>query len=106
MDDLISGATTVEEAKELKERAIEIFEDATFTLHKWQSSEPKLEEQPILPVDIEGTFAMQQLGWSKECDEMIVSFPEWKSDPTKRSILHKLASIYDPLGFVSPVTHL
>ena len=119
MDDLISGATTVEEAKELKERAIEIFEDATFTLHKWQSSEPKLEEQPILPVDIEGTFAMQQLGelcaggssllglgWSKECDEMIVSFPEWKSDLTKRSILHKLASIYDPLGFVSPVTHL
>ena len=35
---------------------------------------------------------------------MIVSFPEWKSDPTKRSILRKLASIYDPLGFVSPVT--
>ena len=35
---------------------------------------------------------------------MIVSFPEWKSDPTKRGILHKLASIYDPLGFVSPIT--
>ena len=35
---------------------------------------------------------------------MIVSFPEWKSDPTKRSILCKLASIYDALGFVSPVT--
>ena len=31
VDDLISGGTTVEEAKELKERAIEIFEDATFT---------------------------------------------------------------------------
>ena len=41
--DLISGETIVEEAKELKERAIGIFEDATFTLHKWQSSEPKLE---------------------------------------------------------------
>ena len=35
---------------------------------------------------------------------MIVSFPEWNSDPTKRGILHKLASIYDLLGFVSPVT--
>ena len=62
MDDLKSGGTIVEEAKELKERAIEIFEDATFTLHKWQSSEPKLEGDPILPVDQEGTFAKQQLG--------------------------------------------
>ena len=115
--DLISGGTTVEEAKELKERAIEIFEDSTFTLLKWQSSEPKLEGHTILPVDEEGTFAKQQLGepcagessllglgWSKERDELIVSFPEWKSDPTKRGILRKLASIYDPLGFVSPVT--
>ena len=30
MDDLISGATTVEEAKELKERAIEIFEECLY----------------------------------------------------------------------------
>ena len=36
----------MEEGKELKERAIEIFEDASFTLHKWQSSEPKLEGTP------------------------------------------------------------
>ena len=35
---------------------------------------------------------------------MIVSFPEWKSDPTKRSILRKFASIHHPLGFVSSVT--
>ena len=35
MDDLISGGATVEEAKELKEWAIEIFEDASLTLHKW-----------------------------------------------------------------------
>lgn len=44
VDDLISGGVTVEKARELKQQAIEIFEDATFTLHKWQSNEPKLEE--------------------------------------------------------------
>ena len=117
VDDLISGGVTVEKARELKQQAIEIFEDATFTLHKWQSNEPKLEENPVPPVDKEGTFAKQQLvkphaegssllglGWDKERDEIIISFPEWEADPTKRGVLRKLTSIYDPLGFVSPVT--
>ena len=36
VDDLLTGGATVEEAQELKEKAIEIFKDATFTLHKWQ----------------------------------------------------------------------
>ena len=31
VDDLISGKTTVKEAGELKQRANEIFQDATFT---------------------------------------------------------------------------
>ena len=117
VDDLLSGGATVEETKELKEQAIEIFEDATFTLHKWQSNEPKLEQNSVLTVEKEGTFAKQQLGepqaggssllglgWNKERDEIIVSFPDWEAAPTKRGVLRKLASIYDPLGFVSPVT--
>ena len=41
VDDLTSGGMTVEEAKELKEGAFKIVKDATFTLHKWQSSKPK-----------------------------------------------------------------
>ena len=116
VDDLLSGGATVEEAKELKEKAIEIFEDATFTLHKWQSNEPQLEESSVSP-EKEGTFAKQQLGepqaggssllglgWNKESDEVIVFFPDWQAAPTKRGVLRKLASIYDPLGLVSPVT--
>ena len=117
VDDLISGGVTLENAVELKEQAIEIFEDATFTLHKWQSNVPELEEYPVLPVDKEDTFAKQQLGephaggssllglgWNKERDEIIISFPDWGADPIKRGVLRKLASIYDPLGFVSPLT--
>ena len=34
VDDLISGAPTTEEAKELKRDAVEIFDDAKFRLHK------------------------------------------------------------------------
>jgi hypothetical protein len=51
VDDLISGKTTVEQAKQLKEKAEMIFSDATFALHKWHSNEPELEESLITPAD-------------------------------------------------------
>lgn len=75
----------MEEAQELKEKAIEIFKDATFTLHKWQSKEPRLEESPVsLEKDFckatrrikAGGSSLLGLGWNKECDEVIVSFPD------------------------------
>ena len=72
VDDLLSGGTTVEEAKELKQQGTE--------------------------------SSMLGLAWNKERDEIRVSFPETKADVTKRGVLRKLASIYDPLGLASPVT--
>ena len=48
VDDLLSGGVTVEEAQEVKQQAVEIFEDATFTLHKWHSNEAELEDHPDL----------------------------------------------------------
>ena len=35
VDDLLSGKPTVKEAQQFKEEAIEVFQDATFKLHKW-----------------------------------------------------------------------
>ena len=43
VDDLVSGKPTVNEAQDLKRGAIEVFEDAKFTLHKWHSNVPALE---------------------------------------------------------------
>ena len=71
--DLISDSATVQEAHELKQGAIQIFKDATFTLHKWNSNAPELEqsgpssprEEPSEVSDLssdESTFAKQQLG--------------------------------------------
>ena len=62
MDDLVSGGATVEEAKDVKQQAVEIFEDATFTLHEWHSSEEEPEDHPNWSSSEEETFAKQQLG--------------------------------------------
>ena len=46
------------------------------------------------------------LKWNKSQDMLKVSFPEVTTEKTKRGILRHLASIFDPLGFVSPITLL
>ena len=115
VDDLVSGKPTVQQAKVLKDGAIEIFNDATMTLHKWHSNERELED--IVIDSEEKTFAKEQLGtpsegdasilglaWSKDKDELKIVVPESEVFSTKRGILSKLAQIFDPLGLLSPRT--
>ena len=60
VDDLLSGGVTVKQEQHRKEQAMEIFNDAGFTLHKWHSNVPILEGE----TENKGTdlsFAKQQL---------------------------------------------
>ena len=114
VDDFISGSPTVTDAKKLKSETSRIFNDAQFDLHKWNSNVEELEHNDHS--DGEESFAKQQLGplargveskllglpWNKREDTLSVIFPGKSSDMTKRGILSALASVYDPLGFVSP----
>ena len=115
VDDLLTGGATTEEVIQKKATTTEIFQQATFQLHKWHSNVKQLE----LTEETEGddlSYAKQQLGvksrecgllglkWDKQTDEIGVAFPADVVQPTKRGILGKVAKIYDPLGLVAPVT--
>jgi hypothetical protein len=43
VDDLLTGGQTIPQAEDRKERTVEIFEDASFKLHKWNSNVSELE---------------------------------------------------------------
>ena len=43
------------------------------------------------------------LTWVKTTNTLDVTFPKLDVDSTKRSILQKLASCYNPLGLVAPI---
>ena len=116
VDDLISRKPTVKEAEQLKQGAIEEFEDAKFTLHKWHSNAAELEQNGT-KVEDEESFAKQQLrqpggrdgsllglSWDKRKDEISVAVPQENVITSKRGILRKLAKIYDPLGLAAPLT--
>ena len=63
MDDLLTGGQTVKQASERKEKANEIFNDATFNLHKWNSNAEELELKPNSTAEEnEQSYAKQQLG--------------------------------------------
>lgn len=116
VDDLITGAPTVKQTQQQKEKATEIFNDAQFTLHKWKSNAPELEQQAKPEDHDEESFAKQQLGtktseskllglpWDPNADTLSVCFPRQQQEATKRGILSHLAKVYDPLGLVSPMT--
>jgi len=115
VDDMITGGCVKDEVLNLKETAVTVFGTAKFTLHKWHSNEPQLESDGD-PKDDQQSYAKQQLGvqqgetkmlglsWNKHNDTVAVTFPEKPAEVTKREILRFLASVYDPLGLVSPVT--
>ena len=123
VDDLMTGGVKVDEVKEKKTKSTEIFNDASFKLHKWHSNASELErredtsdEPATNNSESETTYAKQQLGtaqpetrllglpWDKIQDTLSVVTNKEESATTKRGALSHLAKVYDPLGLVSPAT--
>ena len=118
VDDQTTGGTTVKETEQKKATAIEVFEDATFTTHKWHSNAPELEPTTELKTESEEmTYAKRKLGsdeqpegkllglpWNRKQDTLSVVLSKEYDTTSKRGILSKLAKIYDPLGLISLTT--
>ncbi|XP_028419027.1 uncharacterized protein LOC114544609 [Dendronephthya gigantea] len=112
VDDLIAGGVTVEEVLEKKTKTTEVFENATFSIHKWHSNAKELEASEQVPSESEEmTYAKQQLGsggkllglpWDRERDTFSIEFRVAEDCRTKRDVLSQIAKLYDPLGLVSP----
>ena len=121
VDDLMIGGDDVKDVSENKTKAIEVFEDGTFHLHKWHSNVKSLEESERLVPELtsnddETTFAKDQLGtslpnakllglsWDKVKDTLSVIMGKEATATTKRGALSHLAKVYDTLGLASPTT--
>ena len=119
-DDLLKSYENVPKAKETSQGVITLLDNKGFNLRKFLSNEPSvLEDLPpeklatpatSINLDDKQQTTARALGvhWDLESDCFIynvnVNVNVDQSNPTKRSILKKTATIYDPLGLLTPIT--
>jgi len=114
VDDYLGGADSVQEALILQQQLRTLLEQGGFNLRKWASNNKKalknipdkhLEAGVIEIENEEGSIKTLGLNWVPEIDSITfkrLSFPD--KPLTRRILLSNAASIFDPIGLLSPIT--
>lgn len=116
VDDMITGAHTEQEAIQIVQQVTDLLDCGGFPLCKWTSNNnnvlesicpDKRELNTTIPTSVEATQTVKTLGiiWHTITDEFSyqVNISNSITNPTKRNVLAKIASLYDPLGWIAPV---
>jgi len=112
VDDLLTGASTIHEALEIKRQTIELLMKGGFELTKWSSNHSSLGDieglcKKEFELAVSHNNETRALGviWNYESDVFkftsIGHLPPLER-PTKRSILSRIALVCDPLEWLGP----
>ncbi|XP_055631989.1 uncharacterized protein LOC129771893 [Toxorhynchites rutilus septentrionalis] len=113
VDDILTGASSEEEAKTLREELTKIFAAGGFHLRKWVSNctsvldgvpDADLEVKILIEDDSNSTVKALGMQWQPCSDEFHFTYKSKEIlQPTKRTILSQIASLFDPLGLLAPI---
>lgn len=114
MDDLLSGHDDIEQAKVLQQQLIQMFQAAGMNLRKWSSNNLELikdlsSEQLDTPLDFKCIETRKTLGlrWNPATDTFSFKNPlenTINKSLSKRKLLSDISRIFDPFGWISPIT--
>ncbi len=110
VDNLIYGTNDEESAIKFHQEATAILSTGGFNLREWTTNDPTVYKEINKDRPFEERPVIKVLGlvWNRMLD--IISFPPFrhpsinKSSVTKRDVASVTHSVFDPLGFLSPVT--
>lgn len=112
VDDLLSGANTIDEASQLCRDLTEILKQGCFELRKFYSNDKRVLKHlknncsDLMVIDFSENENAKTLGitWNPTLDKLVYKISVESSAKTisKRSILSNIAQIFDPLGLLSP----
>ena len=109
VDDLTTGANTLQQVLELRSQLITLLAKGGFNLSKWCSNDVRilegLSDITADPVSFQPHESLKILGsqWKPQEDSLSYSTTPFQTNMSKRSILSTIARIYDPLGYLAPV---
>lgn len=115
VDDVVSGAPSVEQARDLRSELSAILASGGFHLRKWTSNcqdffddipSTDLYSEDFREFNSIGDVSLKILGlsWLPRTDYFTFKVVVEDRRCTKRTILSEIARIFDPLGLLSPVT--
>ena len=114
VDDFVKSIGTVNEASSLANEVTCLLSEVGFRLMKWMSNSREVlseipdgeRARPTLDLDLENLPVERTLGvrWNVERDAYLFKVRVPHQPSTKRGILSAVSSLYDPVGFVCPVS--
>ena len=114
VDDVLTGAQTVEQAIQLRKELNLLLSKGCMTLRKWRASHPEvldsiptdLQESSILSIATSPNCHAKTLGlhWNTDQDSFYISIPDISSSSTatKRTVTSEVARMFDIMGWFSP----
>jgi hypothetical protein len=103
VDNVELGANTIAELITKAITAKAIFNEAKMDLRNFYSNSPEV--SAAMDTEIPEKTSFLGISWLPKSDMIIAAIPKFKpaATVTKRVVLSAVASIYDPLGLLSPV---
>uniref|UniRef100_A0A7I4Z578 CCHC-type domain-containing protein n=1 Tax=Haemonchus contortus TaxID=6289 RepID=A0A7I4Z578_HAECO len=107
VDNIIVTTSSEEEALQFYTDSKQLFNDLRMNLREFRSNDETLNAR-IAPADLSANTLQKVLGirWQSEKDELLLTcrYRPTSGKSTKRSISEQAASVYDPLGLLTPLT--
>lgn len=108
VDDLLSGADTVDTAIEKQQQVISVLQSGGFQIRKWSSNHHQVTEHmddaaKELCSDSASTLKTLGIMWSPKFDKLSIKVTSTPSPvTTKRQLLSEVSKLFDPLGWIAP----
>lgn len=112
VDDILTGANTIDELLQLRNQITQVLDSAGFPLNKWASntndvlpSDSSKINKNVVSFQKEDATKVLGLKWYYANDTFGFSLKDFEvqQKETKRSILSQIARLFDPLGLIGPV---
>ncbi|XP_058448615.1 uncharacterized protein LOC131428586 [Malaya genurostris] len=115
MDDMLTGSNDLKTLKNVCIQVTAMLESAGFPLRKFSSNSQEIldlipvsqrETKTLLKFDNHSSVNALGLLWEPASDFLSCKIPEWPriKTYTKRTVLSRMSSLFDPLGLLGPAT--